>query len=72
MNNVHTQTLREKCPYLDFFWSVYSKSGKMRSRKSPNTDTFCAVKCAMDKGKGLLSFRPTNPHLITVPDFFQF
>ena len=30
---------REKCPYSEFFWS---KCGKVRTRKTPNTDTFHA------------------------------
>ena len=53
-------TLREKCPYLELFWSVspafelnterYDVSlriqiefGKLRTRLTPNTDTFYAV-----------------------------
>ena len=51
-------SLREKCPYSDFFWSVFSrirteygeyilrnqsKCGKIRTRKTPNTDTFHAI-----------------------------
>ena len=45
------------CPYSEFFWSVFcriwteyrslrtqSNSGKMRTRKKPNTDTFHALK----------------------------
>ena len=39
--------LREKCPYPEFFWSVFSciqsECGKILSRKTPNTDTFYAV-----------------------------
>ena len=44
--------LRKKCPYLEFFWSVFSRirtecgeirSMKIRTRKTPNTDTFYAV-----------------------------
>ena len=48
---------RKKCPYSEFFWSVYSRIwsqygdlqskysysvqiGEIRTRKSPNTDTF--------------------------------
>ena len=56
-----TLSLRKKCPYLEFFWSIFSRirteygerylvslriqseSGKIRTRKSPNTDTFHAV-----------------------------
>ena len=37
----------EKCPYLELFRSKFSRirseSGKMRTRKTPNTDTFHAV-----------------------------
>ena len=52
--------LRKKCPYSEFFWSVYShirseygdlrskypyslQMRKIRTRKTPNTDTFHAV-----------------------------
>ena len=39
-------TLREKCPYSEFFWSIFShirtEYGKIRTRKTPNTDTFQA------------------------------
>ena len=42
--------LRKKCPYSQLFWSVFSvslriqsKCGKMRTRITPNTDTFHAV-----------------------------
>ena len=45
--NLHLLTLREKCLYLEFFWSVslriQSECGKIRTRKTPNTDTFQAV-----------------------------
>ena len=56
--------LRKKCPYSEFFWSVFFRilteygeilsislysvrMGKMRTRKSPNTDSvmFSAVQC---------------------------
>ena len=33
-------TLRKNCPYSEFYWS---KCGKMRTRKTPNTVTFHAV-----------------------------
>ena len=40
------ESLREKCPYLEFFWSVFSRiqceCGKIRTRKTPNTDSFYA------------------------------
>ena len=50
-------SLREKCPYSEFFWSVFSciptqygvslhnqsEYGKIRTRRIPNTDTFHAV-----------------------------
>ena len=32
--------LHEKCPYSGFFWSAFSR---IRTRKTPNTDTFHAV-----------------------------
>ena len=39
--------LDEKCPYLEFFWSVFSliqsKCGKIRTRKTPNKETFHVV-----------------------------
>ena len=47
---------REKCPYLKFFWTVFShiwrygvslriqpEYGKIQIRKNPNTDTFHVV-----------------------------
>ena len=54
---VCSYSLHENCPYSEFFWSVFfhiwtedgkiwsiqSKCGKMRTRKTPNTDTFHAV-----------------------------
>ena len=40
-------SLRKKCPYSEFFWSVFSRiqseCGKVRTRITPNTDTFHAV-----------------------------
>ena len=33
-------SLREKCPYSELFWS---KCGKIRTRITPNTDTFYPV-----------------------------
>ena len=47
-------SLRKKCPYSEFFWSIFSrirtkygekrgKCWKIRTRKTPNTDTFHAV-----------------------------
>ena len=38
--NFLEDTLRQKCPYSEFFWS---KCGKIRARKTPNTNTFHAV-----------------------------
>ena len=39
--------LREKCPYLEYFWSIISriraKYEERRSSKTPNTDTFYAL-----------------------------
>ena len=32
--------LREKCLYSEFFWSIFSR---IRTRKTPNTDTFHAM-----------------------------
>ena len=41
------EPLREKCPYLVFFWSVFSRitseCEKTRTRKNLNADTFHAV-----------------------------
>ena len=35
---------REKCPYSEFFGSVFSPNAqKIPTRKTPNTDTFHAV-----------------------------
>ena len=38
--------LHEKCPYSESFWSLFygiqSECGKIRIRKTPNTDTFHA------------------------------
>ena len=34
------QSLREKCPYSEFFWSVFSR---IRTKKTPNSNTFHAV-----------------------------
>ena len=34
------QSLREKGPYSEFFWLVFSR---IRTRKTPNTDTFYTV-----------------------------
>ena len=47
-------SLCRKCPYQELFWSVFSrirteysriqsKCGKIRTRITPSTDTFCAV-----------------------------
>ena len=42
------ETLREKCPYSELFWSVFSRIRteyeKIRTRIAPNTDTFHAVR----------------------------
>ena len=57
VNPRKTQPLHKKCPYSEFFWSVFfrlrteygeirniqSKCGKIRTRKTTNTDTFYAV-----------------------------
>ena len=40
-------SLRKKCPYSEFFWSVFSRiqseCGKIRTRKTPNADNIHAV-----------------------------
>ena len=42
-------TLCQKCPYSELFWSVFSaygvqsERGKIRTRITPNTDTFCIL-----------------------------
>ena len=42
-------TLCQKCPYSELFWSVFSaygiqsECGKIRTRITPNTDTFCIL-----------------------------
>ena len=48
-----TYPLHEKCPYFEFFWSVFSRirteyvfrpnAGKCGPEKTPNTSTFHAV-----------------------------
>ena len=42
-------TLRKKCPYFELLWSVFSRIqteyGEMRTKITPNTDTFHAVTC---------------------------
>ena len=47
-----TRTLRKKCPHLALFWSAFSRirteygeseCEKMRTRITPDTDTFYAV-----------------------------
>ena len=45
VRQVRRPTLREKCPYSEFFWSVFSTFGlrEKKDQKTPNTDTFCAV-----------------------------
>ena len=47
-----TSAVREKCPYSELFWSAFSrvqtKYGeilKIRTRITPNTDSFYAVLC---------------------------
>ena len=48
----YIKALRKKIPYSEFFWYVFysvylriqSECGKIRTRKTPSTDTFCAVK----------------------------
>ena len=43
-----TLTLRQNCPYLEFFWSVFSciwnECGKIQTRKTPNKNIFYNVK----------------------------
>ena len=39
--STHVVSLREKCPYLELLWSVFSPNvGKCGTRITPNTDTF--------------------------------
>ena len=54
---IQRRSLRKKCPYSELFWSVFSRiwteyeaslriqceCGKIRTRITPNTDTFHAV-----------------------------
>ena len=35
-----TKALRKNCPYSELFWSAFSR---IRTRISPNTDTFHSV-----------------------------
>ena len=56
-------TLREKYPYSEFFWSVFSRIQteygysvrlrEMRTRKTPNTHNFHAVKLKQNHVNGL-------------------
>ena len=45
--NQNTESLREKCPNTELFWSVFSRSWteyeKMRTRKTPYLDIFRPV-----------------------------
>ena len=43
---VANKDLREKCPYSELFWSVFSRiiPGKILTRITPYTDIFYAVK----------------------------
>ena len=47
INEEQLPTLWGKCPYSEFFWSIFPYSVRMlaetRTRKTPNTDTFYAV-----------------------------
>ena len=49
-NDNTTKELRKKYPYSEFFWYAFSHSrtdyGQIRTRKTPNTDTFHAVSIA--------------------------
>ena len=40
---IWSYTLHKKCPYSEVFWSVFSKSGKIRTRITPNKNIFHAV-----------------------------
>ena len=46
-DNNDNDALRKKCSYPELFWSAFSRIqteyGKMRTRTTPNTDTFYAV-----------------------------
>ena len=45
-----SHSLREKCPHLEFLWSVFNlNAGKIWNRKTPNTDTFHAMGIASTK-----------------------
>ena len=61
-NKLTIRSLREKCPYLELFWFIFSRIrteygeihrispysaeyGKMRTRMTPNTDTFYSLDC---------------------------
>ena len=63
-------SLREKCPYSKFFWSVFSriwteygvslriqsKCGKIKTRKTPKADTFHALNISRSKGNQATNF----------------
>ena len=73
MENFHTQALREKCPYSEFLYfpsfgqntqrysvslCIQSECWKIRTKKTPNMNTFCIVKFAIENGIGLC---PSDP-----------
>ena len=51
-------TLHEKFPYSELFWSVFSRiqsdCGKMRTRITPNMETFYAMEATLYSGQFLL------------------
>ena len=72
-------TFRKKCPYLELFWSTFcrirteygeiwsiqSKFGKMRTRISPNTNTFHVIWYA------LMLLRISRSKLLTLVIFYK-
>ena len=44
---INKDALRKKCPHSEFFWTVFfcirTEYGEIRTKKTPNTDTFYAV-----------------------------
>ena len=61
------KALRKKCPWLELFWSVFSRIrteyGKIWTKITPNTETFHAVKSFVKFSRSCTSFSATNIYL---------
>ena len=69
------KTLREKCPYSELFWSVFSrirpeygeiqfKCGKMQTKITQNADTFYALKMFVSEKKKLIKISEVSCVLV--------